>query len=279
MNLAAVGAVLVGALWVQTAPPATGRARIMFTEHGKPTTTAVRGSVYFEAPGIGVRERRVTSFARPVEIASMPPGVYRFTVVAQSLTTALVASQVHEVRIAGRDTVDVTIDLVTRDGWVTVVDATGAPVAGAHYFTRPSAVNSTADDRGRINLATIASGTELTVRTIQWGVTCHRITDAARQTVVVPDATEALVITAPPTPTSGLPQRRHILPSLRLAGAMVSGVPGSDCAVPYEHLPVTLARGAGVTVHTLLLPFGDYTLTLLDGTVLRASAPGQIGIR
>lgn len=256
---------------------ATGRVNITFTENGGPPSTAVTGTVYFEAPGLGNRERSVSAFRAPLEIASMPSGRYRFSVVAQSATSVLVASRVHEVTMsADQPVASFTVDLIKRDGSARVVDATGAPVSGAHFYTSPSSVNSTADDDGRINLATIATGTALTVRTIQWGVTCHRVTEAASQTIVVPDATEPLVIVTPTTPTSTLPQRRHILPSPRLAGAVVSGIPGADCAVPYEHLPVTLAKVNGRTEHTLLLPFGNYSIRLLDGTTLSAQAPGRI---
>jgi hypothetical protein len=192
----------------------------------------------------------------------------------------LVASSVHEATLsADQPVASFTVDLIRRKGFARVVDATGDPVAGAHFYTTPSSVNSTADDDGRINLATVAPGTALTVRTIQWGMTCHRVTAAATQTIVVPDATESLVIVTPTTPTSTLPQRRHILPSPHLAGAMVTGIPGSDCAVPYEHLPVTLAEVNGRTEHTLLLPFGRYTIRLLDGTTLTATAPGRIEVR
>lgn len=272
-----VVALLVAVVGAQRA---TGKVRISFTENGGPPSTAVAGTVYFEAPGLGSRERSVSGFTTPLEIDSMPSGRYRFSVVAQSATSVLVASRVHEVTLsADQPGASFTVDLIKQKGAALVVDATGEPVAGAHFYTSPSSVNSTADDDGRINLATIAAGTALTVRTIQWGVTCHRVTPADSQTIVVPDATEVLVIVAPTTPTSSLPQRRHILPSPRLAGALVSGIPGSDCAVPYEHLPVTLAKVDGRTEHTLLLPFGDYTIRLLDGTTITAAAPGKVEIR
>lgn len=259
---------------------ATGRVRITFREDGGPPNTAVTGTVYFEAPGLGSRERSVSTFKTPLEIGALPNGRYRLSVVAQSATNVLVASIVHDVTIdAHQSAPAITVDLIKRNGSARVVDATGTPVAGAHFYTSPSSVNSTADDEGRINLATIASGTSLTVRTIQWGMTCHRVTAAAVQTVVVPDAVEALVIVTPTTPTSTLPQRRHILPSPRLSGATISGIPGSDCAVPYEHLPVTLAKVNGDTEHTMLLPFGRYTIRLLDGTILRAEAPGRLHIQ
>jgi hypothetical protein len=262
------------------AQPSTGRMQITFTENGGPPNTAVTGTLYFEAPGMGSRQRSISAFAAPLEVSAMPAGTYRVSAVIQTATQVLVSSRVHEVQITpASGPVSVSIDLIHRGGSALVIDASGSPVAGAHFYTSPSAVNSTADDAGRINLATIAPGTALTVRTIQWGMTCHRVTEAAQQTIVVPDATEALVIVTPTTPTSTLPQRRHIVPSPLLTGAMVSGIPGSDCGVPYEHLPVTLSKVNGRTEHTLLLPFGDYTIRLLDGTTLTASAPGRIELR
>lgn len=258
---------------------ATGRVRITFTEGGGAPNTAVTGTVYFEAPGRGSRERSVSSFKTPLEIGALATGHYRFSVVAQSATSVLVASMVQEVSLdAHQSAAAITVDLIKRSGSARVVDATGAQVAGAHFYTSPSSVNSTADDDGQINLATIATGTALTLRTIQWGVTCHLVTDANVQTIVVPDATEPLVIVTATAPISAHPQRRHILPSPRLSGATISGIPGSDCAVPYEHLPVTLAKVNGRTEHTMLLPFGRYTIRLLDGTILRAEAPGRLHI-
>lgn len=257
----------------------TGTVRMTFTEHGSSDITAATGTVYLESPGVGHRQQRVMSFRNPIDIEALPAGAYRLTVVAQSLTSILVASRVHEFNVTGGSSAVVPIDLVEREGWIRVVDASGAPVGGAHYYTSPSSVNSTADEDGRINLAMLATGTALTVRTIQWGMTCHRVTAAGSQTVVVPDATEALVIVAPTTPVSGLPQRRVIVPASVLTGAVVAGLPGADCAIPYEHFPVTLARAGGMTEHTMLLPFGDYTIRLLDGRTIAARAPGRIEMR
>ena len=236
--------------------------------------------LYFEAPGMPSRQRSISVFTTPLDVGRLPAGHYRITVVAQTATQVLVSSRVHEVVVtSARSTMSLVVDLVKRHGSARVIDASGTPVVGAHFYTSPSSVNSTADEDGRINLATIATGTALTVRTIQWGMTCHRVTDAEQQTIVVPDATEPLVIVTPSAPTSTLPQRRHILPSPRLTGALISGISGSDCAVPYEHFPVTMAKVNGRTEHTMLLPFGRYTIRLLDGTTLTASSPGRLELR
>lgn len=258
------------------AAPQNGRVEVTFGEPGAGGTDAVTGTLYYQSPGGGSRQRHIADFSRPLVLEAMPPGRYRLTAVAQSLSSALVASRVSEVEVTSGTTASITMDLAQRTGAVRVVDSSGAPAGGAHFYTNPSAVNSSADDEGEISLATIATGTLLTVRTIHWGVTCHRVTDAARQTVVVPDATEALVIVAPTTPTSGLPQRRIIVPSPRLAGATLTGVPGADCRVPYEHFPVTMANTGGMTEHTMLLPFGNYVLTLRDGTEFSVQAPGRV---
>jgi len=278
--------VAVAAVFLLSAGPpmpqsrATGRMHVTFTEDGGPPTTAVTGTLYFDAPGLGSRQQSISVFSAPLEVEAMPVGTYRITVVAQSATRVLVSSRVHDIQITTEHPVmSLSVDLIRRNGSALVIDASGTAVAGAHFYTSPSSVNSTADDDGRINLATIATGTALTVRTIQWGVTCHTVTDAERQTVVVPDASEPLVIVTPSPPTSTLPQRRHILPSVLLTGALVSGLPGADCAVPYEHFPVTMAKVSGRTEHTLLLPFGKYSIRLLTGTTLTASAPGRVEIR
>lgn len=274
-----VGAMVVAAMFASVhAQPTTGTVRLMFTEHGRFDITAVVGTVYFEVPGGGSRQRRVTTFQEPLVMEAMPIGTHRLTVVAQTMTSALVSSEVHEVRVTAGAVSDARVNLVRRSGAIHVRDAAGLPVGGAHYYSSPSAVNSTADDGGMISLATLAVGTSVTVRTIQWGMTCHRVTASTRQTVVVPDATDELVIVTPTMPTSHLPQRRGLVPSALLTGAVVSGLPGADCAIPYEHFPVTLAREGGMTAHTMLLPQGDYTIRLSDGRTLAVRAPGRIGL-
>jgi len=270
---ASVIVVLFAAVHAQTP---TGTVRLMFTEHGRFEMTAVVGTVYFELPGGGNRERRVSTFTEPLVMESMPVGTHRLTVVAQTMTSALVSSEVHEVVVTAGVMSDIRVNLVRRSGAIHVRDAAGRPVGGAHVYSSPSAVNSTADDEGVMSLATLAVGTALTVRTIQWGMTCHRVTAATRQTVVVPDATEELVIVTPTMPTSQLPQRRGLVPSAFLMGAMVSGLPDSDCAILYEHFPVTLAREGALTAHTMLLPQGEYTIRLRDGRTLAVRAPGRI---
>lgn len=261
------------------AVPQNGRVELTFAGQGGRSSDAITGTLYFQSAGGGSRQRHIADFTRPLVLEAMPPGAYRLTVVAQSLSSVLVPSRVSEIQVTSGTTVSIAMDLAPRVGAIRVVDASGSPAAGAHFYTNPSATNSSADDEGEISLATLATGTMLTVRTIHWGVTCHRVTDAARQTVVVPDATEALVIVAATTPTSGLPQRRIIVPSARLAGATLTGIPGADCVVPYEHFPVTMANTKGMTEHTMLLPFGNYVLTLRDGTTLTAEAPGRIELR
>jgi len=261
------------------AAPQNSRVEVAFAVQAGHASDAVAGTLYFQSADGGSRQRHIADFARPLVLEAMPPGRYRLSVVAQSLSSVLVSSRVSDVDVAGGRTVSVTVQLTARAGAIRVVDASGAPAGGAHFYTNPSATNSSADDAGGISLATLATGTMLTVRTIHWGVTCHRVTDAPRQTVVVPDATEALVIAAPTTPTSGLPQRRIIVPSAQLAGATLSGIPGADCAVPYEHFPVTMVNTGGRTEHTMLLPFGEYTLTLRNGTAFRVQAPGRVELR
>jgi len=258
------------------AAPQSGRIDVTFIVQAGRASDAVAGTLYFQSVGGGSRQRHIADFTRPLVLEAVPPGRYRLTVVAQSLSSVLVSSRVSEVDVTSGHTVSLTVQLAVRVGAIRVMDATGVPAGGAHFYTNPSAANSSADDEGEISLATLASGTLLTVRTIHWGVTCHRVTDAARQAVVVPDAVEPLVIVAPITPTSGLPQRRIIVPSSLLAGAILAGIPGADCAVPYEHFPVTMANTGGMTEHTMLLPFGDYVLRLRDGTEFPVQAPGRV---
>lgn len=276
MKSALIALVVVASLTAWHPQLTTGTVHVAFTERGRAEVTAVSGTIYFEVPGGGNRQRRVANLKAPVEMDAMPLGRYRLTAVAQSMTAVLVASTVQEFEVDGQSPTLVFVDLVQREGTIRVVDNSGLPVSGAHYYTRPSAVNSTADEDGGISLALLATGTELTVRTIQWGMTCHRVTAAPAQTAVVPDATDELVIVAPTTPTSGLPQRRVIVPSLVLVGATVSGLPGADCAIPYEHFPVTLARRGAMTEHTMLLPPGSYRLALRDGRTLDVRAPGRV---
>lgn len=271
----ATATILLGA--DQTGAP-TGSVRVTFTEDGAPAVTAVSGTIYFDVPGGGSRQRLVTSFTRPFLLESMPVGAYRFTIVAQSRTSVLVAAEVQSATVTSGGVSVVTMDLVRRAGDLVVVDASGRGSAGAHYYTNPSAVNSTADDDGRVGLAMLATGTFLTVRTIQWGVTCHRVTAEPAQRVVVPDADDALVIVTSSVPMSGTTQRRGIASPL-LAGAWIEGVPGADCPIRYEHLPVTLSRVGGATEHTVLLPAGPYTVSFSDGRTLAVRAPGRLDLR
>lgn len=259
--------------------PAAGTVRLSFGEDGKVGTTALMGSIYFEVLGGGVREFPVRDFSRPMDIPRLAPGTYRFSVVAQTTTRALVSAAVvvGTIRNAG-DVVDLHVNLIERKGAIRVINSLGAPVAGAHYYTRPPAVNSSADASGRIPLALLAAGTELTVRTIDWGMTCHVVTSAAQQTIVVPDAVEELIIATPIVPPDALLRRRHIVSSPLLAGASIAGIPGAECAVPFSHFAVTLANRGGRTEHTVLLPFGEYTLRLPAGRVIPVSAPGRVDI-
>ncbi len=269
--------VLVMAAGLQA--PATGTVRLSFGENGRVGTTALMGSIYFEVLGGGVREFPVRDFSRPIEIPRLAPGTYRFSVVAQTTTRALVSAEVAvgTIRSAG-DVVDLTINLIERKGTIRVINSLGVPVAGAHFYTRPPAVSSSADESGRIPLALLAAGTELTVRTIDWGMTCHLVTANAQQTIVVPDAVEELVIATPIVPPDALLRRRHIVSSPLLAGASIAGIPGADCAVPLAHFPVTLANHNGHTEHTVLLPFGEYTLRMPTGRVIPVSAPGRVDV-
>lgn len=259
---------------------APGTVRLSFGENGRTGTTALMGAIYFEVVGGGVREYPVHDFSRPVDIARLAPGTYRFAVVAQTTTRALVSADVVVARVDGSGaTVDARVNLVERRGAIRVIDSAGQPIPGANYYTRPPAVNSSADDHGRISLALLAAGTELTVRTIHWGLTCHRVTAAQEQTLVVPDAVEELIIATPIVPPDALLRRRHIVSSPLLAGATIEGLPGADCGVPVEHAPIMLANRNGRTEHTILLPFGNYTLRLQDGRALTASVPGRVEIQ
>jgi hypothetical protein len=56
-------------------------------------------------------------------------------------------------------------------------------------------------------------------------------------------------------------------------------VPGADCPVPYEHLPVTRARAGALTEHTLLLPAGEYVINFADGSTRAAQVPGRLLLR
>lgn len=259
--------------------PAVGTVRLSFGEDGKVGTTALLGSVYFEVLGGGVREFPVRNFSRPMDIPRLAPGTYRFAVVAQTTTRVLVSADVAvgTIRHDG-EVVDLPVNLIARKGAIRVINSLGAPAAGAHYYTRPPAVSSSADASGRIPLALLAAGTELTVRTIDWGMTCHVVTANTQQTIVVPDAVEELVIATPIVPPDALLRRRHVVSSPLLAGASIAGIPGADCAVPFTHFPVVLANRDGRTEHTVLLPFGEYTLRLPTGRVIPASVPGRVDI-
>ncbi len=235
----------------------------------------VRGRVM--AGGAAVRDT-VVQFTANAPVSAL--GGTRF----EAARVAEDGTYVAALRAPGRYRPEVTIDLVSRTGWLDVVTADGQPARGAYFYTVPSAVNSTTSDEGRINLATIAPGTALSIRTLHWGVTCHQVTEAPLQRVAVPEATGKLVFVVPdpvpdPTKDPGAARTFRPAPTARLIGAQIAGIPGSTCALEYDDLLKERSHGPDGAEIAVTLPHGTYTLMLADGSTHTVQAPGRAVVK
>ncbi len=255
-----------------------GTLRVWLTERGasmspdRPVTLTVQSLP--QPP----KRPLVANPSEPFELRLITPGRYIVSATAQSVDAAgqpvtLVAAQQKEVVIAQRTTTDVSIDLIERDEmWLDVSHADGTALAGAYVVPYPGTPSLRTDDHGRVSLRSVPIGTRLPIRTQSWGITCHTVTTEVLQRVVVPDASETLILTS--TKDNNAASGRRIL-----GGATIAGLPGATCPVPYEALSVGETRGATSVDFKIQLPPGAYTLTLLDGRVLQVTAPGRLEIR
>lgn len=255
-----------------------GTLRVWLTERG--ASMPPDRSVTLTVQSLPQRPKRpvVANPSEPFDLRLVTPGRYIVSATAQSVDAGgqpvtLVAAQQKEVVIAQRTTTDVSIDLIERDEmWLDVMHTSGTAIGGAYVVPYPGTPSLRTDDNGRVSLMSVPVGTRLPIRTQAWGITCHTVTTDVLQRVVVPDASETLVLTSTKdnNPLSG----RRLL-----GGATIAGLPGATCAVPYEALSVGETRGTTSVDFKIQLPPGVYTLTLLDGRVLQVTAPGRTEIK
>jgi hypothetical protein len=254
-----------------------GTLRVWLTERG--AVMAPDRTVALTVQSLPQLPKRptVTNPSEPFEMRLITPGRYVVSATARTVDAGgrpvtLVAAQQKEVVIVQSGTVDVSIDLIQREEtWLEVAHADGAPAEGAYVIPHPGAPSLRADERGRVALETVPVGTRLPIRTRMWGITCHTVTHAAFQRVVVPDATETLVLTW--TQNNNVTMGRQAL-----GGSIIDGMPGATCALPFEALSVGESRVAGRVDFKVQLPRGVYTLTLLDGRTITVTAPGRYDI-
>lgn len=255
-----------------------GALRVWLTERG--ATIAPDRPVTLTIQSLPQRPKRpvVSNADEPFEMRMLRPGRYMVSATMASVNAAgepvtLVAAQQKEVVITEMTTSDVSIDLIERDEmWLDVVYADGTPAAGATVVPYPGGGSLRTDDRGRVSLATVPAGARLPVRTRNFGVTCHAVTNDVLQRVVVYDASETLLVTIAGQTTS-------VAGRAVLGGATVTGVPGSSCAVPFEGFSIAETRHPDRIDFKFLLPPATYTLTLLDGRSLVVAAPGRVEVK
>lgn len=255
-----------------------GTLRVWLTERG--ASMPPDRSVTLTVQSLPQRPKRpvVANPSEPFDLRLVTPGRYIVSATAQSVDAGgqpvtLVAAQQKEVVIAQRTTTDVSIDLIERDEmWLDVMHTSGTAIGGAYVVPYPGTPSLRTDDNGRVSLMSVPVGTRLPIRTQAWGITCHTVTTDVLQRVVVPDASETLVLTS--TKDSNPLSGRRLL-----GGATIAGLPGATCAVPYEALSVGETRGTTSVDFKIQLPPGVYALTLLDGRVLQVTAPGRTEIK
>jgi hypothetical protein len=215
---------------------------------------------------------RSISAAAPEEVELLKSGTYLVSAHTEFADSAgrmitLTSSRPHEVKVAANATADLVIELVERNGWLEVVNRAGQPVEGAYVLPFVRSTGLRTDQDGRVSLATIPVGARVPIRSRTWAVTCHVITDARQQRVVVDEALADLVVVVP----EGEPGSP--------AGSTLTGISGATCPFPWEAFNIAQKRDPEGQAFEVRVPPGTYTLTLRDGRTFTARAPGRIEIR
>ncbi len=262
-----------------------GALRVFFTERGAslidPLTVRVTLHSLPQRPFV----RTVRASSGPVDVATLAPGTYVVRATAERRSAeggviSLVSAQQVDVTVSAHQSTDVTIDLVSREGWIEVTDTAGRPIDGASVVTYPGAASQRTDERGRVSLGTLPVGARVPIRTRTWGMTCHVVTDDLLQRVTIADAAEEVVISIPHQPAGARPTGAEARQLRQVTdGASVSGLAGATCPLPIEAFSIAEGRAAGAVELTLMLPDGWYTLTLRDGRTFQFRAPGRLEIK
>lgn len=260
-----------------------GGLRVWFTERGATLQDEITVRLTMHAVPRKPSERTVRAGAGAVDVGLLSPGQYVVRATAErpgqdGRVVPLVSARETDVTVIANQSADVSIDLVSREGWLDVVDPDGTPVEGASVVSYPGAASLRTDEAGRVSLATLPVGARVPIRTRTWGVTCHVVTEALIQRAVIADASQTVVLRVPQgdaavRPVATAPARQE------LAGSAVSGVAGAGCPIPFEAFSVAEARVPGAVEFALMLPPGDYRLTLRDGRILNIRAPSIVEIR
>jgi len=262
-----------------------GALRVFFTERGAALTDAIPVRVTLHSLPQRPFVRTVSASSGPVDVATLAPGTYVVRATAERRTDAggvitLVSARAVDVTVTAHQTIDVMVDLVSREGWLEVVDSAGRPLEGAAVVTYPGAASLRTDETGRVSLGTLPVGARVPIRTRTWGMTCHVVTDDLVQRVAIADATETVIVRIPHQPAGAHPTGEQAGRLRQVAvGASVTGLAGATCPLPFEAFSVAEGRVLGAVELTLMLPDGWYTLTLRDGRTFPFQAPGVIQIK
>ncbi len=255
-----------------------GDLRVWFSERGSAMAPGRKVTLTMQSLPSRPREVVVTTTDGPHEQRIVTPGRYVISATAQSQDATgrpitLVSARQQEVEIAPFRPAYVLVELVERDAiHLEVRYADGSPSAGAYVVAHPGAPSLRTDEEGRVSLDTVAVGTQLSIRTRMWGITCHTVTSDLHQRVVV-EAASAELLLAFAGDTSLAEARRM------LGGSTLSGIPGAGCAVPFEGFSAADLRQPDGVIIKLMVPPGTYSLTLRDGRTLVIAAPGRVDVR
>jgi hypothetical protein len=260
-----------------------GGLRVWFTERGATLQDEVTVRLTMQALPQKPFNRVVRAGATAVEVGMLAPGNYIVRATAERRSedgrvVSLVSAREAEVRVSANLPTDVSIDLVSREGWLEVFDTDGRPIEGASVVSYPGAASLRTDEAGRVSLSTLPVGARIPIRTRTWGMTCHVVTDDLQQRVTIADASELVVVRIPQGPAGVRPMATTIARQ-EVAGSTVTGLAGAACPLPFEAFSVAEARVPGAVELSLMLPPGAYTLTLRDGRTFNFRAPSVVEIK